>query len=239
VSKTNKAKMIESSPNKHITEVSSFHDLVTTSFQGEVNALCWKRSLKGDFSEIVEKISFSGNMIEIDEEELMELDLSPQGQLAREVLLQDMRLLTEFGASPSLNIIKHYVSDNENPYFPTDVYSFHVDRSPIPVDTFLCTYFGAASDIVPNAQATQKIRIPEIRQELRKQFQGSDTAFEEFLEENFLDLHYQAHPDAQITNLGLGNLWRLTTDHPELQVPPCIHRAPREKDDEKRLLLIC
>jgi hypothetical protein len=231
--------MIEFSPNKHIREVLSFHDLVTTSFQGEVNALCWKRSLKGDFSEIVEKVSFSGNMIEIDEEDLMDLELSLEGQLARQVLLVDMRLLTEFGASPSLNIIKHYVSDNENPYFPTDVYSFHVDRSPIPVDTFLCTYFGTASDIVPNAQATQKIRIPEIRQELRQQFQGSDRAFEEFLEENFLDLHYQAHPDAQITNLGIGNLWRLTTDHPELQVPPCIHRAPLENPGEKRLLLIC
>lgn len=231
--------MIESSSNKHIREVSSFIDLVTTSFLGEINALCWKRSLKGDFSEIVEKFHFTGNMIEIDEEDLMELDLSPQGQLAREVLLQDMRLLTEFGASPSLNIINHYESDNDNPYFSTDVYSFHVDRSPIPVDTFLCTYFGAASDIVPNAQATQKILIPEIRQELRQQFQGSDTAFEEFLEENFLDLHYQVHPSAQITNLGLGNLCRLTTDHPDLQVPPCIHRAPKEIKGQKRLLLIC
>jgi hypothetical protein len=231
--------MIESSSNKHIREVSSFIDLVTTSFLGEINALCWKRSLKGDFSEIVEKFHFTGNMIEIDEEDLMELELSPQGQLAREVLLQDMRLLTEFGASPSLNIINHYESDNDNPYFSTDVYSFHVDRSPIPVDTFLCTYFGAASDIVPNAQATQKILIPEIRQELRQQFQGSDTAFEEFLEENFLDLHYQVHPSAQITNLGLGNLWRLTTDHPDLQVPPCIHRAPKEIKGQKRLLLIC
>ena len=231
--------MIESSSNKHIREVSSFHDLVSTAFQGDVNALCWKRLLKGDFSEIVEKISFSGNMIEIDAKDLMELDLSPNGQLAREVLLQDMRMLTEFGASPSLNIIQQYESDSENPYFPTDVYSFHVDRSPIPVDTFLCTYFGAASDIIPNAQATQKILIPEIHQQLREQFQGSDRAFEEFLTENFLDLHYQAHPDAQITNIGIGNLWRLTTDHPELQVPPCIHRAPRENLGEKRLLLIC
>jgi hypothetical protein len=231
--------MIESFSNKHIGEVSSFHDLVSTTFQGEVNALCWKRSLKGDFSEIVKKISFSGDLIEIDAEDLMELDLSPQGQLAREVLLKDMHLLTEFGASPSLNIIQQYESDAENPYFPTDVYSFHVDRSPIPVDTFLCTYFGAASDIVPNSQATQKVLIPEIRQELRQQFQGSDRAFEEFLTENFLDLHYQEHPDAQITNLGIGNLWRLTTDHPEIQVPPCIHRAPLENPGEKRLLLIC
>jgi hypothetical protein len=231
--------MIESSPNKHIREVSSFQDLVSTTFQGDVNALCWKRSLVGDFSEIVEKISFSGNMIEIDAEDLMDLELSMEGQLARLVLLEDMRLLTEFGASPCLNIIKQYESDNENPYFPTDVYSFHVDRSPIPVDTFLCSYFGAASDIVPNAQATQKILLPEIRHQLRQQFQGTEEAFESFLTENFLDLHYQAQTDAQIINLGLGNLWRLTTEHPEMQVPPCIHRAPLENLGEKRLLLIC
>jgi hypothetical protein len=162
-----------------------------------------------------------------------------EGQLARLVLLEDMRLLTEFGASPCLNIIKQYESDNENPYFPTDVYSFHVDRSPIPVDTFLCSYFGAASDIVPNAQATQKILLPEIRHQLRQQFQGTEEAFESFLTENFLDLHYQAQTDAQIINLGLGNLWRLTTEHPEMQVPPCIHRAPLENLGEKRLLLIC
>ena len=66
------------------------------------------------------------------------------------------------------HIIKNYDRDDAFPFFPTDVYSFHADRSPIPTDTFLCTYHGASSEIIPNSQATQKIRIPEIRAELKK-----------------------------------------------------------------------
>jgi hypothetical protein len=57
--------------------------------------------------------------------------------------------------------------------------------------------------------------------------------------DNFFDLHYQAKPDAQIINLGIGNLWRLAVDHPNNPVLPCIHRAPIEKFGEYRLLLIC
>jgi hypothetical protein len=34
-------------------------------------------------------------------------------------------------------------------------------------DTFLCTYHGTSSDILPNDQATQKILIPEIRKSLK------------------------------------------------------------------------
>jgi len=45
------------------------------------------------------------------------------------------------------------------------VYSYHVDRSPIATDTFLCTYHGAASDLIANEQALQKILIPEIREQ--------------------------------------------------------------------------
>ena len=126
------------------------------------------------------------------------------------------------------------------PLFPTDVYSFHVDRSPVPTDTFLCTYYGAASDILPNAQAVQKILVPEIRAELKKLYQGNeDAGFEAFLSEYFFDLHYQAKPKAQPINLGLGNLWRLAVDNPQSKVIPCVHRAPKEKTGERRLLLIC
>ena len=53
--------------------------------------------------------------------------------------------------------------NQEFDFIPTDVYSYHVDRSPIATDTFLCTYHGAASDIIANDQAEQKILIPEIR----------------------------------------------------------------------------
>jgi hypothetical protein len=41
------------------------------------------------------------------------------------------------------------------------------DRSPIETDTFLCTYFGPASDILPNDQVEQKIKIPAIRENLK------------------------------------------------------------------------
>ncbi|MNE41903.1 hypothetical protein D3C80_1360030 [compost metagenome] len=175
----------------------------------------------------------------LEEEELLELQLSEQGQLACEILLNDFKLLKAHGASPTLNVIKYYDRDDSYPFFPTDVYSFHVDRAPIPTDTFLCTYFGASSEILPNAQARQKVLIPEIREELKKLYDGAANGFESFLSEYFFDLHYQAEPDARPINLGLGHLWRLATDHPGNQSLPCVHRAPKEKPGESRLLMIC
>jgi hypothetical protein len=219
--------------------VTNFQDLVYTPFQKENNANCWTRDLVGDFSEIVTRIELSGNIAEIDIEELLELELSDFGQLAREVLLNDIKVLKEQGASPILNLIKYYDRDDSYPFFPTDVYSFHVDRSPIATDTFLCTYYGASSEIVPNAEATQKVLVPEIRHELKKLYDGPDEGFESFLSEYFFDLHYQAQPNANIISLGVGHLWRLAVDHPGSEVLPCLHRAPKEKTGESRLLLIC
>lgn len=222
-----------------INSVTNFHDLVSTPFAGEINAICWARDLQGDFSEIVEKLILSENIKEIKEEELHELQLSDQGNLAREILLNDMNLLKHHGASPVLNLIKYYDTDDEHSFFPTDVYSFHVDRSPIPIDTFLCTYYGDSSEILPNSEAIKKVLIPEIRSELKKLYTGTDIDFESFLSENFFDLHYLPKANANPISLGLGNLWRLAIDHPESLVPPCIHRAPREKSGKTRLLLIC
>ena len=136
-------------------------------------------------------------------------------------------------------MIQCYERDDSYPFFPTDVYSYHVDRSPIPTSTFLCIYHGEASDLLPNSQVQQKILIPAIRDELKKLYDGPDEGFESFLSEYFFDLHYQAKATAQAINLGLGHLWRLAVDHPESEVPPCVHRAPVEKSGEKRLLLIC
>ncbi len=220
-----------------ILSVTNFHDLVSTPFQGKINAISWKRNLVGDFSEIVSKIGLNGNMMEIDLDELLELNLNEQGQLAREILLNDFKLLKEHGASPTLNIIKYYERDDS--FFPTDVYSYHVDRSPIATDTFLCTYHGESSDILLNSQAIQKVLVPEIWNQLKKLYSGRDEDFESFLIENFFDLHYQALPHAQPINLGFGHLWRLACDHPESLVLPCIHRAPEEKDGQNRLLMIC
>ncbi len=232
--------MIDLSHAKNqIRRVTNFQDLVSTPFHGEINAICWSRKLVGDFSEIVKKVELNGNIIELDQEELRELQLSEQGQLAREILLNDLKVMKAHGASPILNLIKCYERDDSFPFFPTDVYSFHVDRSPVPIDTFLCTYFGESSEILPNSQAIQKVLIPEIRDELKKLYCGSDKGFESFLSEHFFDLHYLAKPDACPISLGIGHLWRLAIDHPESQVPPCLHRAPKEKTGENRLLMIC
>lgn len=219
--------------------VTSFRELVSTPFQGNVNAMCWSRNLSGDFSEIVKKVELYGNITVIERDELHALQLSEQGQLARKILLEDLEALKAHGASPVLNVIKYYDRDDSNPVFPTDVYSFHVDRSPEPTDTFLCTYYGEPSEILPNAQGIQKVLIPELRNELKKLHHGADGGFEAFLSEHFFDLHYQAKPGAHPVSLGLGNLWRLAVDHPGSQVPPCLHRAPKEKPGQNRLLLIC
>ncbi|MBA3682707.1 MAG: hypothetical protein H0W73_16330 [Bacteroidetes bacterium] len=226
-----------SPPENQIHCVTNFKDLVSIPFYGEVNAMCWTRELTGDFSEIVKKLESKENIKAIEEEELCELNLSEQGQLAREILLNDMKLLKAHGASPILNMIRYY--DEDDSFFPTDVYSFHVDRSPIPTDTFLCTYYGESSELLPNSQGEKKVLIPEIRDELKKLYHGSDEGFELFLTEHFFDLHYQAKAKAQPINLGLGNLWKLAVDHPGSKVPPCIHRAPKERSGQTRLLLIC
>lgn len=227
------------SGNTQISVVSTFPELVNSRFQGDMNAMCWYRNLLGDFKEIVAKLELKENITEVSVEDLLALQLSENGHLAREIILRDMQQLTDFGASPSLNLLKSYERDDELDFISTDVYSYHIDRSPIETDTFLCTYHGAASDILPNAQVEQKILIPEIREKLKALYDGPETEFETFLEEYFFDLHYQPKPDSKPVNLGSGHLWRLAVDHPTQQVLPCVHRAPAEKDGEYRLLLIC
>ena len=227
------------SDHKQISMVSSFSELVGSNFQADRNAICWYRNLNGDFQEIVKQLELKENITEVSVDDLLALQLSEQGHLARKIILKDMQLLSDFGASPTLNLIQNYERDDELDYISTDVYSFHVDRSPIPTDTFLCTYHGAASDIVPNDQVEQKVLVPEIREKLKELHDGPETEFETFLEEYFFDLHYQSKPNVKPVNLGLGHLWRLAVDHPTQKVLPCVHRAPTEKDGEYRLLLIC
>ena len=91
----------------------------------------------------------------------------------------------------------------------------------------------------PIHKAYKKCSFPEIRQELKKLYDGPTEGFEGFLTEYFFDLHYHAQPNANLINLGQGHLWKLAVDHPESQVLPCLHRAPKEKSGEPRLLLIC
>ena len=219
--------------------VSNFSELTHTNFKDKVNAICWYRNLQGNFKEIVDKLALEENVTEILIEDLDKLKLSANGHIARQTVIADMLLLTQWGASPSLNLIKCYDRDEELDFISTDVYSYHVDRSPIETDTFLCTYYGAASEILPNEQVEQKILIPEIREKLIQLHDGPASEFEYFLQENFFDLHYQAKTDQKPTNLGNGHLWRLAVDHPTQKVLPCVHRAPVENSGEYRLLLIC
>ncbi|MFB3390335.1 DUF1826 domain-containing protein [Flavobacterium sp. LAR06] len=227
------------SASSQIGLASTFSDLVNTDFKGEINALCWYRNLDGDFNEIVGQLRIKENITEVYPEDLIALQLSDKGNIARNIILNDLELLTDFGASPSLNLLKCYERDDEFDFISTDVYSFHVDRSPIATDTFLCTYHGSASDIISNSEAEQKILIPEIRAKLKELHNGPSEEFEIFLKENYFDLHYQVHANVEPTNLGVGHLWRLAVDHPKQQVLPCIHRAPLENEGEYRLLLIC
>lgn len=227
------------SGNAQIGVVSTFSELINSNFNGDMNALCWHRDLVGDFKEIVVKLELKENITEVSVEELLALQLSKKGNLAREMILKDIQLLTDFGALPCLNLLKSYERDEELNFISTDVYSYHIDRSPIETDTFLCTYHGPASDILPHDQVEQKILIPEIREKLKKLHDGPEAEFEAFLEDYFFDLHYQPKSAAKPVNLGSGHLWRLAVDHPTQQVLPCVHRAPTEKEGEYRLLLIC
>ncbi len=222
-----------------IQTVSTFSDFIDTDFEGEKNAIFWMRNLEGDFAEVVSKLTLRDDITEISPEDILSLHLSENGDIARKIILNDLKTLSDSGAKPTLNLLKNYERDLEFDFISTDVYSFHVDRSPIPTSTILCTYYGAPSEILPNNQAVQKIMIPEIRAKLRELHTGSDEDFNTFLEEYFFDLHYEPKPNAQPINLGIGHLWKLSVDHPEQKVLPCIHRAPKENKDEFRLLLIC
>ena len=227
------------SKHQQIGEVSTFMELVNINFHGAMNAICWNRNLDGDFSEIVSQLQLKDSVTEVSVDDILELHLSEKGDIARKIILNDLQLLTDFGALPSLNLINNYERDDEFDFISTDVYSFHVDRSPISTDTFLCTYYGASSDIIANDEVEQKILIPEIREKLKELHDGTEDEFEAFLKEYYFDLHYQPKPNSNPINLGLGHLWRLAVDHPEQKVLPCVHRAPIENDGEVRLLLIC
>lgn len=225
--------------NPQVLTVNSFQELIETSYKHESNAICWKRNLAGNFQEIVSKLTLLEDITVVSADDLRQLELTFEGDLARKVILSDIELLTNCGAQPTLNLLKSYERDDTFDFISTDVYSFHVDRSPVPTHTFLCTYFGAASDIIPNEEVIQKVQIPSVREQLKKYHSPEDGTFEEFLKENYFDLHYELLENGRPTNLGIGNLWKLAVDHPQQTVLPCVHRAPIENPGEYRLLLIC
>jgi hypothetical protein len=154
-------------------------------------------------------------------------------------MLEDQRLLRERDLDPVLNCIHGYPRDEDAGPVPTDVFSFHVDSAPVEADTWLCTYYGPASDGLLNEEALRRVDHPPTRAELLKLFGGEDNDdFKEFLHDHCYDLHYAPLPGAKPYSFGLGNLWRIAAEYPGSPVPPCIHRAPATLPGQARLLLI-
>ncbi len=223
-----------------IKVVQSFSELVTTPFAGGVNALCWPRTLSGDFGEVGAQLVGSEGITTLDDARLQALPVSAAGRVAIEILLTDQRRLREHGRDPVLNCINGYPRDEQPGPVATDVFSFHADSAPIEADTWLCTYHGPASEGLRNDEAQRRVDVPATRAELLKFYGGEDNdGFREFLNENCYDLHYAPVPSARPFSFGLGNLWRIALDWPGSPVPPCIHRAPETRPGQPpRLLLI-
>jgi hypothetical protein len=227
--------------NPQIKRVHSFHELVTTRFADGVNALCWQRTLPGDFSEIVNLLG-NGDcepITTLDQARLNRLSVSAAGKIAIDQLLADLQLLRDRDLDPVLNCISGYPRDEEPSPVPTDVFSYHADSATVEADTYLCTYHGSPSEGLPNDEVRRRVDIQETRAELLSLFGGEDNDdFRDWLKENCYDLHYAPARQAQPFTFGLGNLWRIATAYPGCPVPPCIHRAPATVAGQPRLLLI-
>jgi hypothetical protein len=139
-----------------------------------------------------------------------------------------------------LNCIYGYPRDDEPGPVATDVFSFHADSAPIESSTFLCTYFGPASEGLRHEEAQRRVDDPATRAALLREFGGEDgDGFRGYLHELCYDLHYAPVANARPFSFGLGHLWRIAVEWPGSPVPPCIHRAPAtQPGDPPRLLLI-
>jgi hypothetical protein len=223
-----------------IKVVGSFAELVGTPFGGGVNALCWARPLAGDFGEIVARLEAGDARSAVDEAGLRAMTLSDAGALAREILLEDLQRLRARGLEPNLDCIARYPRDTHGGPVPTDVYSFHADSAPIAADTYLCSYFGPASEGLRNDEAVRRVDVPATRAALLKEYGGQDDEdFRRYLNGQCFDLHYAGTAGARPFSFGPGNLWRIATEYPGSPVPPCIHRAPETTPGQPpRLLLI-
>ena len=223
-----------------IRQVGSFDELISTPFGNGVNALCWPRTLTGDFSDVVRHLALDDDLTTLDEEILLALPLSEAGQIAVAILLRDLRSLRDLELDPVLNAITAYPRDEEPGAIPVDVYSFHADSAPVVAETWLCTYHGAPSEGLRNDEGIRRLALPGMREILLAEYGGTDDeGFTDYLSEHCYDLHYAPLPASQPFSFGVGHLWRIAVDYPGSPVPPCLHRAPESlPGDPVRLLLI-
>jgi hypothetical protein len=223
----------------HVHVVDSFEALLAAPFAGSCSAICWERTLAGDFGEVVRSLGAGDGVMALDASDLEDLPVSPAGVLAVAELLADLRRLREAGHAPELSCVERYPQDADR-LVPTDVYSFHVDSATVPTDTFLCTYTGPASEGLRRAEAQRRVDVPAIRAALLARFGGDDDeAFAAYLRARHLDLHYAPLPGARPYSFGIGHLWRVAVQYPGCPVPACIHRAPMTTPGAPhRLLLI-
>ena len=89
--------------NPRVKVVTSFEALVTTRFADGVNALCWARTLPGDFGEVVALLNTGAGITTIDEDQLRDLPASAAGRTAIDILLEDQRALRDHGLAPNLD----------------------------------------------------------------------------------------------------------------------------------------
>lgn len=223
-----------------VRRVQNFAELASAPLREGVNALCWERSLQGDYAEVVAQLGAGEGIVALEAADLRALRLSPAGRLAVEQMLSDLHLLRALDRAPVLNCIHGYPRDEDAGPVKTHVFSFHADSAPFEADTWLCTYHGPSSEGLRNEEALLKVDDPETRAELLRQYGGADDAgFHEFLSDHCYDLHYAPLPGARPFSFGLGNFWRISVAYPDSPVPPCVHRAPDTgPGDPPRLLLI-
>lgn len=103
--------------NTIIQNVSSFEKLMAAPFQGRINAISWIRKLEGDFEEIINALECDENRSTVHPQKLMQMHLTEQGQLAPTIILNDLKMLEEQRAAPTLNVIHNYERDEDYPFF--------------------------------------------------------------------------------------------------------------------------
>jgi len=210
-----------------IKVVRSFEELISTPLSDGLNALCWPRTLPGDFGEVVRHLEVEPGITTLEDEVLEGLPVSAAGRVAIEVMLADQRLLRAQDLSPCLDSVHGYLPAESPGLLRTDVCSFHADSATVEADTWLCTYHGLSSEGLRNDEAVRRVDLPETRAMLLAAYGGpDDEGFREFLNEHCYDLHYVPKAGARPFFFGFGNLWRIAVEYPGSPVPPCIHRAP-------------